>query len=238
MEIDSRKRKIEAAAIPKLKAIFRNMAKDAESLYRKSGFVNTKELAQNYYPEFLKEIRDVMRKTIKEFEGDLQDKFKVKIDPIDYTIFVANESEFQAKFITETNANEIQLAITQEELKFSNQKALPEWILIAQNLQINLLDKSEARSELIAAQVVGLTESWTRHTEAEEVNKKEPLKKTWIAILDKRTRPAHVAADFQQVAINENFIVDGESLKYPRDPNGSAANIINCRCIVDYSKFG
>lgn len=236
MEIDSRKRKIEAAVAPKFKKIFKNMAADAENLFKRNG--NVSGLAENYFAEFVKEIRDAMRRTIKEFEGDLQKKIKVKIEPIDFTFFVANESENQARLITDTNANEIQLAITQESIKFSQKKSLPEWIIIAQNLKVNLLDRAEARSDLIAGQIVGFTESWTRHTEAEAINRIEPLKKTWIARLDSKTRPAHVAADFQQVGINEDFVVDGERLKYPRDPNGSAANVINCRCIADYSKFG
>jgi len=34
--------------------------------------------------------------------------------------------------------------------------------------------------------------------------------------------------------MDQPFIVDGESLDYPGDPSGSAANVINCRCGVSY----
>lgn len=274
MEIDVRKRKLEANALPKLKAIFRNMANDAENIYRKNGIINTQELANNYYPEFLKEIRDIMRKTIKEFgfslREDLQKKglnfgvdleIKEITDPrVDSklkdintqfqesaTFFIANESESQAKYIAETNAKEILTAISQEEVKFNTQKALPEWIIIARNIKINLLDKSQARSELIASQVVGLTESWTRQEEGELINESElevdgkPVEvlKTWIAILDKRTRQSHAEADFQQVNVNDDFFIGGNRAKFPRDPNLPAEESINCRCIADYSnKFG
>jgi hypothetical protein len=274
MEIDARKRKLEANAIPDLRVIFRNMANDAESIYRKNGTINAKELANNYYPEFLKEIRDTMRKTVREFgfslRNDLQKKglnfgldFEIKeiTDPDvkdklkeintqfreSSTFFIANQSEQQAKYIAETNAKEIDLAIRQEELKFNNQKALPEWIIIARNVKINLLDRRQARSELIASQVVGLTEAWTRQEEAEIINEQElevdnkPVEvlKTWIAILDMKTRPSHASADFQQVNINDNFNLGGYQAKFPRDPNLPAEESINCRCIVDYSnKFG
>jgi hypothetical protein len=116
--------------------------------------------------------------------------------------------------------------------------------IIAENLETNLIDKSKARSELIAAQNVGLGESYARDTEArliEDANlvaaSGEPvrLKKEWLAILDSKTRPAHVRADGQQVGLNEPYIVDGESLRFPRDPLGSAKNVINCRCISDYN---
>ena len=274
MEIDVRKRKLEANALPKIKAIFRNMTNDAENIYRKNGTINTQVLANNYYPEFLKEIRDIMRKTVKEFgfslREDLQKKglnfgidleIKEITDPrVDdklkeintqfqesATFFIANESETQARYITETNAKEILTAISQEEIKFSNQKALPEWIIIARNIKINLLDKSQARSELIASQVVGLTESWTRQEEGElideselEINNKSiEVLKTWVAILDNKTRTTHAEADFQQVNVSDDFFIGGNRAKFPRDPNLPAEESINCRCIADYlNKFG
>lgn len=274
MEIDVRKRKLEANSIPDLRVIFRNMANDAESIYRKNGSVNAKELANNYYPEFLKEIRDMMRKTVREFSFDLREDLqrkglnfgidleikeitdpnvKDKLKEINTqfkessTFFIANQSEEQAKYIAETNAKEIDLAIRQEELKFNNQKALPEWIIIARNVKINLLDRRQARSELIASQVVGLTEAWTRQEEAQIIDEQEleidnkPVEvlKTWVAILDMKTRPSHAEADFQQVSINDDFIVGGFKAKFPRDPNLPAEESIACRCIVDYSnRFG
>lgn len=272
MEIDTRKRKLEANAISKLKAIFKNMASDAENLYRKNGKIDSQELAKNYYPEFLKEIRDMMRKTVKEFSFDLREGLQRKglnfglqlkeitdtniddkLESINtelqnaQTFFVANTSEEQAKFITDTNAKEITLAVIQEESKFNSQKSLPEWIIIARNIKVNLLDRSQARSELIASQVVGMTESWSRNEEAEliqdyelEVNGKPvEVLKTWVSILDSKTRPTHVAADFQQVGIDEDFIVGGFKAKYPRDENLPAEESINCRCISDYSNaFG
>lgn len=56
--------------------------------------------------------------------------------------------------------------------------------------------------------------------------------KTWVAVGDNRTRPAHKHADGQTVPIDEPFIVDGEKLMYPGDKNGSAGNVINCRCTM------
>jgi hypothetical protein len=270
MEIDVRKRKLEANALPNIKRIFRNMAKDAENIYRKNGNINTQELANNYYPEFLKEIRDMMRKTTKEFgfslREDLQSKglnfgidleIKEITDPFvkdklknindqlreSTTFFIANESETQAKYITETNTKEIFLAISQEEQKFNSQKAMFEWAIIAKNIKVNLLDKSEARSELIVSQVIGLTESWTRQEEAELIDDSElevegrkiNVRKTLFAILDQKTRPTHVAADGQQVDIKDDFIIGDYRAQYPRAENLPAEESCNCRCIADYT---
>lgn len=56
----------------------------------------------------------------------------------------------------------------------------------------------------------------------------------WIATEDSRTREDHADADGQQVLIGEAFDVGGETLAYPGDPNGSADEIINCRCTVGF----
>jgi len=59
-------------------------------------------------------------------------------------------------------------------------------------------------------------------------------KKVWLTALDERTREWHAEADGQKVDLDQPFIVNGEALDYPGDPNGSPENIINCRCTVIY----
>ena len=61
--------------------------------------------------------------------------------------------------------------------------------------------------------------------------------KSWVAALDDRTRESHRQAEIDNVDIPQDkpFIVDGEELMYPGDANGSAGNIINCRCVVFYN---
>lgn len=56
--------------------------------------------------------------------------------------------------------------------------------------------------------------------------------KTWVAVGDNRTRHAHNVANGQTVEIDKPFIVGGEELMFPGDPNGSPGNIINCRCYM------
>lgn len=52
----------------------------------------------------------------------------------------------------------------------------------------------------------------------------------WLAGLDERTREAHLEANGQVVGIDEPYIVDDEELMFPGDPEGSAGNVVNCRC--------
>jgi SPP1 gp7 family putative phage head morphogenesis protein len=56
----------------------------------------------------------------------------------------------------------------------------------------------------------------------------------WISTVDGRTRPEHAGADGQVVPIGQAFDVGGESMAYPGDPNGSSANVVNCRCTVAF----
>lgn len=61
----------------------------------------------------------------------------------------------------------------------------------------------------------------------------------WIATRDGRTRNYddgdefdHLVMDGKTANIDEGFDVGGETLMFPGDPAGSAANVINCRCAV------
>lgn len=56
----------------------------------------------------------------------------------------------------------------------------------------------------------------------------------WISTNDGRVRDDHKHADGQTRPIGQPFNVGGELLMYPSDPKGSAANVINCRCVLGY----
>ena len=58
--------------------------------------------------------------------------------------------------------------------------------------------------------------------------------KAWITSGDTEVRDSHITAGVKYasgIPIEQPFEVDGELLMYPGDPAGSAANIINCRCL-------
>lgn len=62
----------------------------------------------------------------------------------------------------------------------------------------------------------------------------------WRSARDGRTRKAHAAADSRYapgsnpgpIPMTEPFVVGGEKLRFPHDPNGSAANTVQCRCVA------
>lgn len=70
----------------------------------------------------------------------------------------------------------------------------------------------------------------------EQINRR--IRKRWVSRDDRATRSAHVRADGQLRATSQPFRVGGESLMAPGDPSGSPWNVINCRCVVRYSRGG
>lgn len=64
------------------------------------------------------------------------------------------------------------------------------------------------------------------------------LTKIWVDVHDSvpPERPEHWEASGQEVSVDEPFIVGGEELMYPADPNGSGWNIYNCRCTMRTGK--
>jgi len=84
-----------------------------------------------------------------------------------------------------------------------------------------------ARTAVTGAQNAGRLDSYLR---AEEMGIR--LKKRWLATLDSRTRHYHADADGQTAEEDKPFIVGGEELMFPGDPNGSGWNVYNCRCTM------
>lgn len=63
------------------------------------------------------------------------------------------------------------------------------------------------------------------------------LRKSWVATLDARTRPSHIAASLTYdedgaIPVDDEFMVGGEQCLYPRDPALSPEESINCRCVA------
>jgi len=286
-EINELKLPLEAKLSNKIYKVFKNQANDVARLFLVDKLDYT-ELADNYRPEMLKEVRDGLRMSIGVFgyslRNSIEKQFNIAFKSIDnsefdevnrqleldFTLFIANQGENQADLITNTSTKEIdnavirQTQIKAEEISLlireqnellqlnSNAKRIAQIEMIvrnakkdiAKNIKINLLGNAKSRARLIGEQVVGIGEAYSRDTEANVVNNAKintnrgtmSINKIWVAILDKSTRQAHMIADGQEIKTNDKFIVDGESLNYPRDPNGSSANTIRCRCVAIYDK--
>ncbi len=61
-----------------------------------------------------------------------------------------------------------------------------------------------------------------------------PMVKVWLSDRGDSAREEHVDVDGQKRSLSVPFDVGGEQLEYPGDANGSAENIINCKCVIGY----
>lgn len=89
-----------------------------------------------------------------------------------------------------------------------------------------------ARTETHAAATFGSVESVREASQELGVT----MKKEWLATRDDRTRPDHLAADGQQVGLDEKFTVGSDLMDRPGDPGASPEQLINCRCGMTFDE--
>lgn len=100
-----------------------------------------------------------------------------------------------------------------------------------------------ARAMTVAYTEIGMVHSVAQDDALQQAAHVVPnLHKRWLKSGKLHPRETHVAAHNQIRRYDEPYLVGGEKLRFPRDPNGSAKNIINCGClsipVVDGSSFG
>jgi len=87
------------------------------------------------------------------------------------------------------------------------------------------------------AQTIARTESHSAAAYAAQMSVESTgveMRREWVTAVDERAREDHIMADGQIVGMNEPFIVGDSALMYPGDPDGSAEQVINCRCVIAY----
>lgn len=91
---------------------------------------------------------------------------------------------------------------------------------------------SQERALLVAQNEANTVLNGVDFTQAKSNGKKY---KTWITEGDTKVRLWHEEVDNLRVAIDEMFHVGNDELRFPHDYiNGSAENLINCRCTCIY----
>ena len=101
----------------------------------------------------------------------------------------------------------------------------------------DVVGMNEVASVREARTIVTSVENQARMDTAHEAQEKGVImKKVWYCTHDSRTRDWHVQADrdyhadSKAIDIDEPFVVGGEDMMYPGDPNGSPENVYICRC--------
>lgn len=111
-------------------------------------------------------------------------------------------------------------------------------IYIAETTKKNLdvpFFTSPDRAKLVAENE---TQSLFNLSEFERAKEQGFMYKEWLAMLDEKTRETHAMADGQKVDIDTPFVVGDSLMMFPTDTSlgASPQEIINCRCIMKYSR--
>lgn len=95
-----------------------------------------------------------------------------------------------------------------------------------------ILGAPRRRAQTIIYTEVGRAHAMATHAAMIEAAPQVPgLRKRWLKSGKIHPRVDHVRAHNQIVLAAEPFMVAGERLMHPRDPNGTAGNTINCGCM-------
>jgi hypothetical protein len=220
---------------PKLKGIFRQMAKDL-----KLTFNTSQKLINpiNYEPEFKAVITQRSRMVANEFKTSLR-RYQTKDDVDDeidaellaFLILFVNE---QIGFITQTTQEQLELIMRDVMADLTREGIPTTKQIVAQKMSERFLRQGMARAELIASEVVNTVAERTKFIEA--VNVEPTLKKTWFTNIDGKERDTHHNAFMQEREINKPFNVGGSLMMFPKDRSlgASSKEIFRCRCSAIY----
>lgn len=153
-------------------------------------------------------------------------------------------------FLTSWNTyfeNEVrtQLASKVTEIAETTRKRIQDTLIASQNEGLLSSEIGKVLRAVVIDPKRALTIARTESTLANSMGKElsasqwanetaQELYKTWVHSGNRNERPSHVLAQGQAIPANASFNVGGESLRYPGDLSGSAANVINCGCTVVY----
>jgi hypothetical protein len=107
---------------------------------------------------------------------------------------------------------------------------------IARNIESKVRPITRSRAATIARTETHNAAGHAHHRYYQQVatDYGSKLKKRWAAANDGRTRTAHQIANGQIRDMDEPFEVGGTQMMHTGDPDGGAANNINCRCVIIY----
>lgn len=232
-----------------LKSHFSQFNKQTIDFYKKNGFLPSfnvhrkavKSIVQGHYEDTAGDASSFLRDGFKPIPDD--DKLQALIDT-NITIGAEERSDFASDSIAQTTANSYKDAIkrTLTASALVGEEATNDHI--ANEMGKDFVNTLDGRLDLISQTETAVATDEGKIYEIDAIDDTDSefddgttlsnykVKKTWMAVLDDRTRPAHAEADGQIVNYDEPFIVDGEELMYPRDDSLGASddNIFGCRC--------
>lgn len=164
--------------------------------------------------------------------------------------FIADQVTTDTRLITRTNQAEMDAAVASARASIIEDGRQPTNREVARISSSDFRNRGFARSPTIAATFTQKIAEGIKDIERDEffsarngipavVADVPQLKEeeVWITVGDEVVRTSHVDADLDEKQ-GAGWVVQGELLRFPGDPSGSASNIINCRCGIELTIDG
>ncbi len=183
----------------------------------------------------IKNYEALLAQYVAEIDASLSEAYKMGYTDtlVKFTFDPSNDAAKKAlqkygasriKGITDTTMEQIKTVLTQ---------AFEEGVSISETSQ--RIDEKFAQIESGRAETIARTETLSavsigRQEKREDFQKEFPdaqLQKMWVSAQDDRVRDSHQELDGTVVDADAEFKA---GLRFPRDPNGAAEEVINCRC--------
>ena len=162
------------------------------------------------------------------------DQYQIKKSPREYTQSWKTAFSFYASQVAATNVTLVS-GTAKKTLMNVIQKLYkdPDFVTLGANEKARILRKRFNKYSQYQAMRVVRTESLRAanfgiEQSALRVYAGRQLKKQWVTFFDNKTRDWHADAHNQTVDFEKSFEVGGELMQRPGE--GSARNVVNCRC--------
>lgn len=209
------------------------LAQQVAKVYERDGMQAALSIVSQYDAPIQRHLIHHLTQTFTRFADETIGSINPKlVDSAQWTLaaqrYIRSHGASKVKQISDTTRQHLQQVIEEAMLNGLSVPEIQRRILATTGGQMaRHRARTIAQTEVHAAACAG------SQAVVESLNR--PYRKEWISNLQPgRTRPWHLAAHGQIVSSNEPFLVDGEHLRYPGDPLGSARNVINCRCVNAY----
>ncbi len=240
---------MEEAATPIVSKTLTSLMRDMLAQYESDDMVSLPTDASERVGKMLNDVYEIaMRETGQNLVDDLKDCFpQLETKQDEESLFEKLVAEYLERFgaakifqITETTRKQIMGVINEGQKEGLGSQQIADLVRAA------IPSFSRSRSMLIARTETHGSSQFASLRTAQQSTR--PLVKTWNSVEDARTRSIlmddthdHRVIDGQRVALEQSFMVPTifgtkEPLLYPGDPNGTAGNVINCRCSMTFRR--
>ena len=174
-------------------------------------------------------LREVYDFALREAAGEIGEML-IDVSHPDVVEALATQQIKLAEGVTSTVTRRVRARIADVLVKLSpagNLRNVIKEVLPALTPELKkVFGTKDARAATIAQTETGRAVNTAKFRQYEAGNVDEIM---WVASQDEATRASHVAAHGTTIQMGGTF---DNGLRYPHDPNGSAGEVINCRCTM------